>query len=55
MIKKSYRTGALIIAGVSAPTSAAIDAAADAGITLIGFLRTDRFNIYSHPERIDEL
>jgi len=55
MIKKSYRTGALIIAGVSAPTSAAIDAAAEVGITLIGFLRTDRFNIYSHPERIDEL
>jgi FdhD protein len=50
MIKKSYRTGALIIAGVSAPTSAAIDAAADAGITLIGFLRTDRFNLYSHQK-----
>lgn len=52
MIKKSYRTGALLVAGVSAPTSAAVDAADDAGITLIGFLREGRFNVYSNPHRI---
>lgn len=52
MIKKSYRTGALLVAGVSAPTSAAVDAAEEAGITLIGFLRDGRFNVYSNPRRI---
>lgn len=52
MIKKSYRTGALLVAGVSAPTSAAVEAAETAGITLIGFLRDGRFNLYTHPARI---
>ncbi len=52
MIRKSFRTGAAVVAGVSAPTSAAVDAAASSGITLIGFLRGEKFNIYSHPERV---
>lgn len=52
MIKKSYRTGALLVAGVSAPTSAAVEASEASGITLIGFLREGRFNIYTHPRRI---
>ena len=52
MIKKSFRTGAVIVAGVSAPTSAAIQAAKDLNMTLIGFLREGRFNAYTHCERI---
>ncbi len=52
MIRKSYRTGAAIVAGVSAPTSAAVNAAEQSEMTLIGFLRGDRFNIYSHSERV---
>ncbi|MCL2155398.1 MAG: formate dehydrogenase accessory sulfurtransferase FdhD [Leptospirales bacterium] len=52
MIKKSFRTGACVVAGVSAPTSAAIQAAKDLNMTLIGFLRDGRFNVYSHYERI---
>ena len=52
MIRKSFRTGAVIVAGVSASTSAAVSAADQSGVTLIGFLRGERFNIYSHPERI---
>jgi len=52
MIKKSYRAGALLVAGVSAPTSAAVEAAESAGITLIGFLRNERFNLYTHPQRL---
>jgi FdhD protein len=51
MIKKSFRTGACIIAGVSAPTSAAVRTAEDLNLTLIGFLRDGRFNVYSHHER----
>lgn len=52
MVKKAYRAGALIVAGVSAPTSAAVEAADEAGMTLVGFLRDRRFNVYSHPDRI---
>ncbi len=55
MIRKSFRTGAVIVAGVSAPTSAAVNAAEQSEVTLIGFLRGERFNIYSHPERVLKL
>lgn len=52
MIRKSYRTGAVVVAGVSAPTSAAVSAAEQGGVTLVGFLRGERFNVYAHPERL---
>ncbi len=52
MIRKSYRTGAVLVAGVSAPTSAAVSAAEQSGMTLVGFLRGERFNVYTHPERL---
>ena len=52
MIRKSFRTGAAVVAGVSAPTSAAVYAADQSGVTLIGFLRGERFNIYTHADRI---
>jgi FdhD protein len=37
---------------VSAPTSLAVDLAEETGLTLVGFLRGERFNVYTHPERI---
>jgi len=52
MIRKSYRTGAVVVAGVSAPTSGAVIVADKKDITLIGFLRGEKFNIYSHYKRI---
>lgn len=52
MIRKSYRTGAVIVAGVSAPTSAAIIAADNTDMTLVGFLRGGRFNVYTHIKRL---
>ena len=41
-----------IICAVSAPSSLAVEFARENGQTLIGFLRGETFNIYSHPERV---
>lgn len=52
MVTKSIRVGIPIIATVSAPTSLAVELAQDRGLTLIGYLRGGRMNVYTHPERI---
>jgi FdhD protein len=52
ILQKAAVAGAPIVCAVSAPSSLAISIADRLGITLVGFLRGDRFNIYSHPGRI---
>ncbi len=52
IVQKAYLSGVPIIAAVSAPSTLAIDLAEDAGITLVGFVRDDRFNIYCHERRV---
>lgn len=52
MVSKAAHAGMAVVAAVSAPTALAIDLANAAGICLIGFARPDRFNVYTHPERL---
>ena len=52
IVQKAFLAGIPMVAAVSAPSSLAIDLAEECGITLIGFLRGQNFNIYTHPERV---
>jgi FdhD protein len=52
IVQKAARAGVPVVACVSAPTSLAIEVARQAGVTLAGFVRGDRMNTYTHPERL---
>ena len=52
MVLKAARRQIPILISRSAPTSAALKIADEAGMTLIGFARGKRMNIYSHPDRV---
>ena len=53
IVQKAAVVGIPIICAVSAPSDLAIETADRLGVTLVGFLRGDGFNVYSHDERID--
>jgi FdhD protein len=53
IVQKAAVAGVPIVCAVSAPSDLAISAAERLGVTLIGFLRGDGFNVYTHDNRID--
>jgi FdhD protein len=52
LVQKAAVAGAPILVGVGAPSSLAVDLAADRGLTLCGFARGDRVTVYAGAERI---
>ncbi|WP_413624342.1 formate dehydrogenase accessory sulfurtransferase FdhD [Luteibacter sp. Lutesp34] len=52
MVTKAAVAGMTMVVAISAPTALAVHLAVDCGVTLLGFARPGRFNIYSRPERI---
>jgi FdhD protein len=51
LVQKAALAGIPVLAAISAPSTLAVDLAAEVGITLVGFLRGDSMNIYTHPHR----
>jgi FdhD protein len=52
LVQKAAIAGVPILAAVSAPSDLAVEAAGRLGVTLIGFLRGDGFNVYARPDRV---
>jgi FdhD protein len=52
LVQKAAVAGAPIMAAVSAPSDLAVEAAERLGVTLVGFLRGDGFNVYARPDRV---
>lgn len=52
LLQKCIMARVPIVCAISAPSSYAVRLAREFGVTLVGFLRGNRFNVYAHPERI---
>ena len=54
MVYKTATAGVELMAAVSAPTTLAVQMATHCGLTLVGFARPGRHNVYTHPGRVAE-
>ncbi|TCB92739.1 formate dehydrogenase accessory sulfurtransferase FdhD [Micromonospora zingiberis] len=52
LTQKAWMAGVPLLAAVSAPSTLAVDLAAEAGLTLVGFLRGRTMNVYAAPHRV---
>ena len=52
LTQKAVMAGIPVLAAVSAPSSLAVDLAAQSGLTLVAFLRGESMNVYSRPDRV---
>ena len=55
LVQKAVMAGIPMLAAVSAPSSLAVDLAAESGLTLVGFLRGASMNVYTGAERLEPL
>ncbi|HEY9714215.1 MAG TPA: formate dehydrogenase accessory sulfurtransferase FdhD [Chroococcales cyanobacterium] len=52
LVQKAAHAGATILAAVGAPSSLAVELAQSSGMTLLGFVRGNRFNLYTAPDAV---
>ncbi|MEC3957207.1 formate dehydrogenase accessory sulfurtransferase FdhD [Nocardia sp. CDC153] len=52
LVQKAAMAGIPLLGAVSAPSSLAVDLAADTGLTLVGFLRGETMNVYTGEDRL---
>ena len=53
LVQKAIRAGVGLVAAIGAPSSLAVSLAESSGLTLAGFLRERRCNVYANPERLE--